>query len=240
MGLETDTFDFIERCQTHMTSKVVLDDLLSCVRKFGFEHLILSGVPVGNEALEPLVELNGWPKPWFARYSSQTYAGVDAVCRHCAESTRPFFWSDVPERLRNSPNSKRVAKEAADFGLVNGYVIPANSRVHWQTVVSLASPLQHLDLSKRELAAITLMSTVAVSSVEAIRSPPEKERLLSRREKEVLLWAARGRTAEEIANILSVSVTTVRKHLQNARQTFAVSTTMGAVAVALRRRQIVL
>lgn len=240
MSLETETFDFIERCQTHKSSRLLLDDLLSCVRNFSFEHLILSGVPVGNEPPEPLVELNGWPQGWFDRYTNQNYASVDAVCRYCAATRRPFFWSDVPERLRDSVGSKRVAREAADFGLVNGFVVPAYSRVHWQTVVSFASPLQRLDLSDRELSAITLMSMVAIGSVEAMRCPRDDDKLLSRREKEVLLWAARGRTADEIASILFISVTTVRKHLQNVRQAFSVSTTLGAVAEALRRRQIVL
>ncbi|GLQ77999.1 autoinducer-binding protein [Mesorhizobium huakuii] len=236
--MEATAFDFVERCQGHKTPKQVLDDLLFSVGRFGFEHLILSGVPVGDDALEPLVELNGWPKSWFRRYSSQNYARVDAVCRYCKEAPYSFFWSDVPERLRDCPKSKRVASEAAEFGLVSGYVVLASSRLHWQTVVSFASPFERIDLSKRELIAITVMSLIAVSSVEALRSMQKDSKLLSPREKEVLLWAARGRTAEEIANILSISVTTVRKHLQQARRTFGVSTTMGAVAEALRLRQV--
>jgi len=238
MSLESDTFDFIERCGEHVSVGLVLSDLLSNVRRFGFEHLILSGVPVGGDPLEPLVDLNGWPHAWFERYSSRNYAAVDGVCRYCAVTTRPFFWSDVPERLRRSPASARISGEAAEFGLVSGYVVPAFSRFHWQSVLSLASPYRRHELSKRELAAINLMAGIAVGTVESIRERASKQKHLSRREKETLRWAARGKSADEIACILSISVPTVRKHLQRSRETYGVTSTLGAVAEALRRRHI--
>jgi hypothetical protein len=80
LGIEAGTFGFIERCGVHGNSKELLDDLLRTVKSFGFEHLILSGVPLGGQKLAPMVELNGWPSGWFERYVKQEHAAVDGVC----------------------------------------------------------------------------------------------------------------------------------------------------------------
>lgn len=65
--IDSDVFDFVERCQKHKATGPLLTDLLDAVRNLGFDHLILSGVPLGGQKLAPMVELNGWPAGWFER-----------------------------------------------------------------------------------------------------------------------------------------------------------------------------
>jgi len=55
---------------------------------------------------------------------------------------------------------------------------------------------------------------------------------LTKREAEILAWAARGHTNAEIAATLSVSAHTVRKHLENAFGRLGVHSRAAAVAVA--------
>jgi DNA-binding CsgD family transcriptional regulator len=56
--------------------------------------------------------------------------------------------------------------------------------------------------------------------------------VLTKREHEVLVWIARGRTSREIAAILSVSPYTVRKHTEHILGKLEVSTRSAAVARA--------
>lgn len=56
---------------------------------------------------------------------------------------------------------------------------------------------------------------------------------LSRRESEVLVWVAQGKTNGEIASILSMSIGTVKKHLANVFQKLGVETRTAAAALAL-------
>lgn len=44
--IDSDVFDFVERCRNHTATGPLLSDLLETVRNLGFEHLILSGVPL--------------------------------------------------------------------------------------------------------------------------------------------------------------------------------------------------
>ncbi|RYE54438.1 MAG: autoinducer-binding protein [Rhizobiaceae bacterium] len=237
-GIEQDMFDFIDRCPDYRTTGPILADLMQNARRVGFECLIFSGIPLPGEALEPLVELNGWPAGWFERYVQGGYADIDAVCRHSRDTTRPFFWHEVPERSFSLAQARRVANEAIEFGLRDGYLVPAYSRRHWHALMSFSSPEKRLHLSSRERIAVNLMAMVTISAVETLRSEQDRDRLLSPREREVLQWAAIGKTADEIGDILNISTATVRKHLQNVRQSYGVSSTLAAVALALQRKHI--
>jgi len=58
---------------------------------------------------------------------------------------------------------------------------------------------------------------------------------LSAREREVLLWAARGKTAWETAQILGLSVKTVDFHLGSCRRKLGVASKAQLVALAVAR-----
>jgi DNA-binding CsgD family transcriptional regulator len=57
---------------------------------------------------------------------------------------------------------------------------------------------------------------------------------LTVREREVLSWVARGKTNAEIAELLWLAPSTVRKHLENVYAKLGVSTRTAAVARFLR------
>ena len=74
---------------------------------------------------------------------------------------------------------------------------------------------------------------------EAVRRIFEAELLplarveLTRREKECLLWAAEGKTSDETADILHISESTVRFHLNNAARKLNVHNRRHAIARAI-------
>jgi len=57
---------------------------------------------------------------------------------------------------------------------------------------------------------------------------------LSRRESDVLAWASQGRTNYEIAAILSISLPTVKKHMEHILRKLGVETRTAAAAAALQ------
>lgn len=62
------------------------------------------------------------------------------------------------------------------------------------------------------------------------RATPEADLPLTRREREILEWVERGKTNAEIAEILWLSPSTVRKHLENVYGKLGVRTRTAAVA----------
>lgn len=234
--LNSDVFDFMMRSQAPRPRSELLDDLWRCAAMLGFEHLILSGVPVGAQNPEPLVELNGWPQGWFARYVERGYVSVDSVCLYSARSIRPFDWADVPPEFSDTKGARRVNAEAGEFGIRSGFAVPMLSTRHsWQSVASFGSSQRKLRLSDREKMRIVAIATFAGMAIEL----GSQARIhLTPREREVLLWAAAGKSAWEIGSILKVSEPAVRKHEKAARRKFGVTTTVQAIVEATRQRLI--
>jgi DNA-binding response OmpR family regulator len=74
-----------------------------------------------------------------------------------------------------------------------------------------------------------------------VRTPISRREIdLSDREAETLTWSARGKTSDEIAQIIGVSRRTVDFHLDNARSKLGVATRIEAVANAVAAKLIVL
>ena len=56
--------------------------------------------------------------------------------------------------------------------------------------------------------------------------------MLTRREREILLWVAQGKSNREIAAVLYLAPGTIRKHLDNVYDKLGVSNRAGAVGRA--------
>jgi DNA-binding CsgD family transcriptional regulator len=67
---------------------------------------------------------------------------------------------------------------------------------------------------------------------------PAEHHSLTLREREVLWWAAQGKSALDIAAILAITKRTVDEHIQNAARRLGASNRTQAVAIALRDRLI--
>jgi LuxR family quorum sensing-dependent transcriptional regulator len=60
--------------------------------------------------------------------------------------------------------------------------------------------------------------------------------MLTAREREVLTWAAHGKSASQISETLSISKRTVDEHTQTAARKLGAANRTQAVAIALRDR----
>jgi len=67
---------------------------------------------------------------------------------------------------------------------------------------------------------------------------PASAHALTSREREVLWWAAQGKSAQDIAAILQISKRTIDVHTQQAMHTLGAANRTQAVAIALRERLI--
>ena len=75
---------------------------------------------------------------------------------------------------------------------------------------------------------------VLIDSAAVVNSKlPEPQIQLSRREEQCLIWAARGKTHQEIGDILGLGATSVRTHLDTARHKLRCINLTHAVGVAV-------
>ncbi len=136
-----------------------------------------------------------------------------------------------------SPKQRAVVEHNLAHGLSAGYSIAfatASPRSRAALAMAARAGLSQADVNAiwarhgREIGVIATMTHLKIISL-----PHDNERArLSRRQQEVLNWVADGKTCQDIATILGVSVPTVEKHLRLAREKLDVETTPQAVLKA--------
>ncbi len=89
---------------------------------------------------------------------------------------------------------------------------------------------------RRAEAAATVVAKSANGSSSAEPQPAALESLgLTPREAEILFWVAQGKTNPEIATILGIGLTTVKKHLESTFAKLGVENRTSAAALALEK-----
>ena len=123
----------------------------------------------------------------------------------------------------------------------NGLSIPIRNRKNSHAIVSFSSEMSKSDwqifknVNMNQLHHLSaLIDSAAMTSVKFERKFAEAPDVkLSIREEECLLWAARGKTYEEIGEVTNLSYRSVRSHLDVARHKLHGANLTSAVAIAL-------
>lgn len=164
--------------------------------------------------------LSGYPPAWRQRYDSGEFVRIDPIVRHAFTSPLPVIWDELD---RTAPAVVAFFEEAATHGLVHGITAPVAGRRGDLALLSLArtTPLS-ADPGERHLLRSRLL-WFGTHLHEAVRrvvltneGAPQISAPLSDREKDVLMWAADGKTSQEIARLLSITERTVLFHIESA------------------------
>jgi len=125
-------------------------------------------------------------------------------------------------------------------GLGAGLIIPVACLGYLRGCVWLAGDAPNLD--DDAIKAIHLIGLFVASKAQALLQPQSDSEpmgaLLTAREREVLSWAALGKSSWEIGAILRIAKRTVDEHTQRAARKLGAANKTQAVALALLRRLI--
>lgn len=181
--------------------------------------------------------VSDYPEKWMERYAECGYVNIDPVARHCFTSQAPYSWNGFKEQ--NDFAVRAFASEARDFGLYDGISVGMPRFDGESGLISMAVD-HHLAPDTFTAKYITLcINSLQPYIHERIRiltrsSGVNTESIqLTEREKDCLLWTAEGKTAQEIATILTISEATVVFHLKNAVKKLHVTNRSQAVAKAV-------
>ena len=198
----------------------------------------MSDVPSVTAAKPPHVMLAKIPIGWAELYLEHNYQQVDPIVHLCRRSSRPFSWPNGLEGVVPTGRSAEVMKRARDFGLVEGFTCPIHGFDGATSCVSL-SATSELGLDRQTQPAIHLMAIYAFERVRELREGQAPAPAgLSAREREVLTWAAAGKSAAAIAKILNITERTAIAHTVNATHKLGALNKTQAVAKALQNKLI--
>lgn len=158
-----------------------------------------------------------YSREWQARYFLKQYISIDPVVAFGRNAIYPFDWQD----LNFSEQAAAVLADAEKFGVGrNGLSIPIRSRPNLTSLVSFSGDLPRDDweeFKSENLADLQLLSLIIDSAARLGGKLQPLSTTLSRREEQCLIWAARGKTYHEIADILDLTFGSVKTYLDTAR-----------------------
>jgi DNA-binding CsgD family transcriptional regulator len=170
-----------------------------------------------------------YSKLWQQRYSRNRYLVYDPAISYGQNTDEPFDWASLPA---DDPATKAFLTDALDHSVGrNGLSVPLHGRRGVFSVVSFTS-----DLSKQEWEAYKAANMNSLKLIDAASHVnfklPAPQVHLSNREEQCLLWAARGKTYQEIAAIQGLAFGTVKVYLDTARRKLQCMNLTHAAAVA--------
>jgi DNA-binding CsgD family transcriptional regulator len=175
-----------------------------------------------------------YPFRWQVRYFEKQYVLIDPVITHGSKAVLPFDWEELATEDPVVGAFFADAK-AHEVGR-NGLSIPVRNRRGAFSLVSFNSNHSReewIEYKSRNITKLQLMSVLIDSAASInlkLNAPPVK---LSKREEQCLIWAARGKTYQDIAEILNLSFGSVKSYLDTARHKLNCINLTHAVAVAV-------
>lgn len=178
-----------------------------------------------------VVMINNYPGAWVDHYARQCYLYSDPSVIHGKKSQVPLLWS----REAFSSNLA-LWSDVQDQGIRAGWAqssLESSGAGSMLTLCRCEDTLNGDELQRKESQMRWLVQVAHVSLSRAIwshdaQSPAD----LTPREREVLQWTADGKSAQDIADILTLSKSAVDFHLANSIRKLKVPNKTAAVARA--------
>ena len=171
---------------------------------------------------------------WQHRYFEKQYVLIDPVMAKGSKAVLPFDWEELAS---DDPVVQAFFMDALSYGVGrNGISIPVRNRRGAFAVVSFSSnhsrqewqEFKTSNMVKLQLISVLVDSAASVNL--KLVTPLVK---LSKREEQCLIWAARGKTYQDISDILNISFGSVKSYLDTARHKLNCINLTHAVAVAI-------
>ena len=230
-----EAFDFIAGLDALPDTEAVVAGTARIMDRYGVDYFIIAGLP--ETQFERAVLVSRWPAEFLDLYVRNDFIRFDPIARRCRRSRQPFEWTTTQYDNDPDPRTAELMRRRADFGLEQGFTVPINTPHGFEACVSMTG--SDLDLTARSKPLIHLVALYGYERVRQLAgvATATKPRL-TRREREVLQWAARGKSAWEIGEILAIGRRTVEEHIATATRKLGAVNRPHAIALALRDKLI--
>lgn len=216
------------------TANDLKDALKQASQRMGFDHFALSLEARASDDADTEMLLHDYPDEWAKVYTSFDLAGRDPVRRACDQAFGGFTWEAIGQLIPMTRGDRQMLAVGRECGIGDGFTIPRHlpgmARGTLTFVVAPDRCLPHRWLVVAEyLGTLALTSALKISDMARPVALPR----LSDRQRECLLWVARGKTAAETAIILGISTDTVIQHLKMARERYEVHCSQSLILAAM-------
>jgi len=208
--------------------------LAKASRQMGFDHFALSFETRPSAPTATSLLLHDYPEQWARVYNCFDLAGADPVRRACDRSLSGFTWGSLDRIVPLTRRDRQMLYVGRESGIADGYTVPRHLPGEASGSCTFVVHPRNA-LPGPMLIVAEIVGAVALGAAHRItRLGKAVERpVLSDRQRECLVWSARGKTAVEIALILGISKETVIQHLKLARERYNVHSRTSLILCAV-------
>jgi len=217
--------------------------------KLGFDYFAFlnridlpAALSVGANNNTKIIALTNFPEKWISIYAERNLIEVDPIVAACEISGTGFRWSQVDEIVDMTEPYTEFMKQCRSGSIGEGFAVPARIAGGGSGLCNFAvkpgNALPEANLLLAELVGIHAFHA-ARKIVERTGEGTERLRL-SPRQRDCIELVGRGKTDWEIAQILGISPSTVKEHIDDARRKYGVSKRVQVVLRAAFEGEILL
>lgn len=227
---------FLARIASAKTVEEVMSFMHARMNYLGFQKSAY-WLRWSNDSRDEPILMTTYPEHYVDHYIKQDYAAHDMVGSISMNSNRPFGWREIEQTREVTYKQKIIFHDSSSVGLKEGASVPIHGPNLMKATFSVSSDLpkkEFLELFKYHQHEIHILSVAAHEKmIELGLGQKTKIESLTEREREVILWIARGLTYVEIGDKLFIQSDTVKKHLQSIYRKLNVSNGPHAASVAI-------
>lgn len=175
------------------------------------------------------IALHNCPGEWVKAYRDLKLYKNDPILQACSLTGIGFVWDDLAKIIEMSERRLKVLSLFRDAGVGQGITIPVHipgepsGSCTFATIVDQRFPSENV-MAAQLIGAFAFQTARRLAGL--IRVEGSILRPLTPRQRDCLIWAMRGKTDSEIAQILNLSAETVTQHINMARARYGVSKRM--------------
>ena len=213
------------RSITAATSVEEIDHIMrrACA-ELGFEFFALTH-HVDILTARSAIRVHNYPSQWADYYDRHAIGVSDPVHRASHRTSVGFLWSNIPHLIPLTANDRRLLERGREEGIGDGFTVPAHVPGEARGSVSFANR-NGQPFATDKLALAQLVGNFAFEAARQVWRQDHPGLLptpvLTDRQRDCMLWAARGKGDWEISRILGVRQVTVAMHIKQARERYNV------------------
>ena len=170
------------------------------------------------------LRVHNYPEDWAHWFDENRLGIIDPVHRASQRTSAGFHWRDISGDSSLAQHDRLVFARARRHGIGEGLTIPAHVPGDAHGSCSFAWARGRTP-GPGALFFAQSIANFAFETARRLHGPGDIARpRLTERQRECLLWAARGKTDWEIAHIMGLRHFTVVEHIRNARLRYNAAT----------------
>lgn len=142
----------------------------------------------------------------------------------------------MPDFRKHAPSvSNEIAQIVKQKGVIDEYMVPVFAAFNTRAVISFGFPVLTSEIHPARLHDLMIASTITHTQLVNCFGPANSDSKLSKRERAVLNWVAKGKSNNDIATILHIQPSSVDTYTRRIFKKLGVNDRISAAMEAVRQ-----